>query len=55
MEENLYPNGAEVYAKTNPEVKLVVRRYAKRVYYCTEPGKPTQSDKVFYERELMVR
>ncbi|WP_210463634.1 hypothetical protein [Rufibacter roseolus] len=53
MMENLYPQGSAVFAKVNPTVRLTIRRYAKRVYYCTVADKPSHPDLVYYERELV--
>ncbi|ALI98430.1 hypothetical protein [Rufibacter tibetensis] len=53
MMENIYPQGSEVFAKVNPSQKLTVRRYAKRVYYCTIQESPALKELVYYERELM--
>lgn len=52
MMENKYPEGSTVFLKTDPSHSLTVRRYAKRIYYCTDPAKPQEKDKVYYEREL---
>ncbi|MBC5775740.1 hypothetical protein H8S95_16805 [Pontibacter sp. KCTC 32443] len=51
--ENKYPEGATVFAKEAPARSLTVRRYAKRIYYCTDPAQPLGKDQVYYERELM--
>lgn len=32
--ENKYKEGEIVYAKINPELKLVIRRYVDQIYYC---------------------
>ncbi|PVY38094.1 hypothetical protein [Pontibacter virosus] len=50
--ENKYPEGSIVYAKVNPGLKLAVRRYAKRIYYCTNLEHPLEKELVYYEREL---
>ena len=50
---NIFPEGSVVYPKVNPTLKLVVRRYVKRVYYCTIQETHSQKDLVFFERELM--
>ncbi len=42
-----------VFAKENPEVKLIVRRYVTRIYYCKVASDVTQKERVFFERELM--
>ncbi|WP_181308715.1 hypothetical protein [Rufibacter sp. XAAS-G3-1] len=52
MMENKYAQGTVVVAKINPSQKLVVRRFAKRVYYCTVQENPSQKDLVYFEREL---
>lgn len=49
--ENKFNEGDFVYAIADPSVKMVVRRYFPRIYYCTvvhDPGK----ELVFFEREL---
>jgi hypothetical protein len=52
MLENQYPKGSSVYARVNPGVKLTVRRYAKRIYYCTVQENPSHQELVYFEREL---
>ena len=49
---NKYPEGSTVVARTDPSHNLTVRRYAKRIYYCTDPANPLERDRVYYEREL---
>ncbi len=53
MLENKYPIGSEVFAKVNPDLKLTIRTYLKRIYYCTVNNNPSQKDLVYFERELM--
>ncbi len=50
--ENKYKSGDVVYAKVDPKLKLVVRRYVKRIYYCKIKDKPEAKELVFFEREL---
>lgn len=50
--ENKYSEGSRVVAIVEPDRDLVVRRYAKRIYYCTDPKHPLNKDLVYYEREL---
>ncbi|KAA3439709.1 hypothetical protein [Rufibacter hautae] len=52
MMENLYLPGTVVFARVNPGLKLVVRRFAKRVYYCTVQENPAQKELVYFEREI---
>lgn len=50
--ENKYAEGSIVYAKVNPRLKLAVRRYVKRIYYCTNLAHPQEKELVYFEREL---
>jgi len=52
MIENKFAEGTPVYALAQPNEKLIIKRYIKRIYYCTSPAHPDQKDLVFYEREL---
>lgn len=51
--ENKYKEGQVVFAKVNPSLKLVIRRYIDRIYYCKIHNKPDQKELVYFERELM--
>lgn len=51
--ENKFKEGQVVYAKTNPALKLVIRRYVDRIYYCKVQENPNQKEHVYFERELM--
>jgi hypothetical protein len=53
MLENTFPIGTEVFAKVNPDLKLTIRQYLKRIYYCTINSNPAHRDLVYFERELM--
>ena len=50
--DNKYNEGQEVYSHSNPSVKLVVRRYVDRIYYCRIQSDPEKKDLVYFEREL---
>lgn len=50
--ENKYKPGEIVYASVNPSLKLVVRRYISRIYYCKTFNDPLKKDLVYFEREL---
>jgi len=52
--ENKYKEGEIVYAKIDPTVKLIVRRYAKRIYYCKIQKDLSHKDLVYFERELIA-
>lgn len=51
--ENLYKEGDVVCAKENPTLKLVIRRYVDRIYYCKVQADPNAKELVYFERELV--
>jgi hypothetical protein len=51
--DNKYPKGMFVYAKVNPELKLVIDAYKSRIYYCAVAGSPEIKHLAYFERELM--
>ncbi|QSE96447.1 hypothetical protein [Fulvivirga lutea] len=51
--ENKFVAGDIVFAKEAPQLKLVVRRYIDRVYYCKRVEDPEKKDLVYFERELV--
>ena len=50
---NKYKVGDMVYAKANPNLKLIVRRLVDRVYYCKVQEDPERKELVYFERELV--
>jgi hypothetical protein len=52
--ENKYKEGEIVYAKIDPTVKLIIRRYVKRIYYCKIQNDLKHKDLVYFERELIA-
>jgi hypothetical protein len=50
---NKYKENQTVYAKKNPALKLIIRRYVDRIYYCRVQEFPDQKELVYFERELM--
>ncbi len=50
---NKYKEGETVYARTNPDLKLTIRRYLKRIYYCVAKNRINSNELVYFERELM--
>ncbi len=47
-----YAAGTVVYALVEPDLKLVIRRYIDRIYYCRIPSKPEHKELVYFEREI---
>ena len=52
-DDNLYKEGTIVFAKVAPELKLVIRKYRQRIYYCAELEHPDQNDYAYFEKELV--
>jgi len=50
--DNIFAEGSTVHAIAIPGVKLTIRRYVDRVYYCTVQSDPTHKEMVYFEREL---
>ena len=51
--DNRFKEGEEVYAKSNPEQPLIIRRYVDRIYYCKLRDDLNHKELVFFERELL--
>jgi hypothetical protein len=47
-----YKAGDIVFATVAPDLKLIVRRYVDRIYYCKEQMHPDSKELVYFEREL---
>lgn len=50
---NKYRAGDEVAAKEAPAVKLIIRRYVDRIYYCKLKSHPESKELVYFERQLI--
>ncbi|MDI9340942.1 MAG: hypothetical protein QM534_10275 [Sediminibacterium sp.] len=50
--ENKFKVGAYVYAINNPAIKLIIRRYVDKIYYCRIDNSPESKDLVYFEREI---
>ncbi len=50
--DNKYKEGSAIYANVAPSLKLIIRRYVNRIYYCKVAGDPTLKERVYFEREL---
>jgi hypothetical protein len=51
--QSKYHPGDIVYAKENPTLLLVVRRYTNKIYYCMVQDETVQKQLVYFERDLM--
>lgn len=51
--ENKFPEGMLISAKEHPEVKLIITKYYKRIYYCALQSDPDKKQLVYFEKELI--
>lgn len=51
--ENKYKEGDLIYAKNDLSLKLIIRRYVDKVYYCKVKEDPARKELVYFERELI--
>gem|GEM_PF-954986 len=51
--QNKYNPGDVVFAKADPTLKLVIRRYIDQVYFCKVQEDPEKKELVYFERELV--
>lgn len=51
--QNKYNAGDIVYAKVDPSLKLIIRRYVDQVYYCKVFEDTERKELVYFERELV--
>ncbi|MBW6533874.1 MAG: hypothetical protein K0B11_02590 [Mariniphaga sp.] len=48
-----FREGEVVCALVNPKLKLVIRRYVDRIYYCKIQQDTARKELVYFDRELM--
>lgn len=53
--DNTYTAGDIVYPRTNPTLRLIVRRYVDRIYYCRVKDDSDRKELVYFERELLEK
>jgi hypothetical protein len=51
--QNKYNPGDMVYAKVDPTLKLIIRRYVDQIYFCKIQEDPNRKELVYFERELV--
>lgn len=52
-DDNIYPPGMVVAAKVRPEVKLIIKKYYHRTYYCQVLDDLTEKHLAYFEKELI--
>jgi hypothetical protein len=53
-DDNVYSVGTIITAKEAPTIKLEIKRYIQRIYYCSIVGEESVKQKVYFERELIA-
>lgn len=53
IKKNRFKEGEVVCALVDPTLKLVIRRYVDRIYYCKIQKNPARKELVYFDRELM--
>ncbi|MEX1239193.1 MAG: hypothetical protein WEB30_05735 [Cyclobacteriaceae bacterium] len=51
--DNIYTLGTVIAAKSKPDVKLIIRKYYHRTYYCDVMDDLTQKPMEYFEKELI--
>jgi len=54
ISKNIYKQGDAVHPISDPTLKLIIRRYADRVYYCQNPKDSSRTELAFFEREIIA-
>ncbi len=52
--DNIYEEGSFIHPKERPEVKLIIKRYLQRIYFCEDVNDPTHKMLAYFERELIA-
>lgn len=51
--DNKYSVGTTIYAKAYPGLKLIIKKYYLRIYYCAVVEEPERKQFAYFERELI--
>lgn len=51
--DNIYTLGTVITAKARPQVKLIIRKYYHRTYFCEVMDDLTQKHLEYFEKELI--
>ncbi len=52
--DNIYTVGTVIYARQNPTIKLVIKSYKARIYYCEAIDSERKTTKAYFEHELLA-
>lgn len=51
--DNVFKEGTVITANADPGVKLLIRKYYQRIYYCYVIGDDARKQLAYFERELI--
>ena len=51
--DNVYAEGIFITAKGNPTLRLKIKKYYQRIYYCEVVGGEQRKQLAYFERELI--
>jgi hypothetical protein len=52
--DNIFKEGSFITAKENPQRKLIINKYYKRIYYCHIVDDSTDKLLVYFEKDLIA-
>ncbi len=52
-DDNKYNVGTMIFAKSNPQLALIIKKYYQRIYYCGVATQPDGHQFAYFERELV--
>jgi len=53
LEETRYKVGQHVFTIIAPKVKMIIRKYYAKIYYCTFSDHPEKKELALFEREII--
>ena len=51
--DNIYPVGTMIFAREQPNLKLIIEQYMQRVYFCRVLDQPGTKQIAYFEKELV--
>lgn len=51
--DNIYPIGTMIFARAQPDLKLVIEQYLQRIYFCRVLDQPDTKQFPYFEKELI--
>lgn len=51
--DNIYPVGTMIFARAQPDLKLIIEQYMQRIYFCRVLDQPGTKQIPYFEKELV--